>query len=218
MPTTESDSLVALAKFKQALRVDPADTDDDALFLESLADASAAVQDYIERDFLSPAVTQERTFSYDGSGVLDIDDASAIHAVYLNDSAVELPAHYWTPHSIVAGQSYVWIELPPLEQQRSSSPEMGFTRNEDRLFGSYRVSNSVTVDADWGWNDVPRAVQRATIYVASIFLLDPRGGAAGIASESVAEVARAYVSSQGLEDQGAIPLRAQQLLDPYARR
>lgn len=172
--------------------------------------ASQAIRSYTDRDFASTEVTEDRDYLYDWSGFLSIDDASAVNSVSLAGSTLGTNAWLAQP---AGGPIYTWIELP----QRGLSPEMGFTYNLDvflRERGTQAVT--VTVNADWGWPDVPADVKLAAVWTVSEFLRESSPSGA-VASESVAEVARSYALAQAQGRPESIPVRAREVLDQYRK-
>lgn len=207
-----TDDLVSLEQLKAMLGVDH--NQDDARLYLALWVASAAVRSFTNRSFARANQTTTRTYQYDGSGWLEIDDASAITAVVLD--GVTLSADYdfslgpdrgvMTPDG---GAIYEWIELRPGMGQ---SPEMGFERNLDTLwlFGTRRRYAAAAVTGTFGWPQVPADVQEAAILTASALVETPEGPFDSRAIDS-------YSYSQGSAGRDAIPPRAKELLSPYRR-
>ena len=209
--------LTTLQKYKAAIQ--DTSSDNDLLHVESLEAASDVVRDYCDRDFGAAIVNETRSYMYDGSGVLEIDDATDVDSVTIAPSSTPLPAGSWRADvEGPAGVPYSFIWMPVYNTRVSG--EMGFMYNLDVYLASLPpnqpVDLTVNVTADYGYPDVPNAVQRAAIWIASSFEQDPLVGAGGIASKSVAEVATAYVQSQEVTDE-PIPKRARFMLDPYRR-
>lgn len=211
-------ALVTLDKFKRAIGVD--DNAQDQRLQDALDDASSAVKDYAQRDFGSVVVPGDKTLYYSNSGVLNIPDASAVTVVRFGNAATPLDVAAWEARDELPAGIYTWLELPVTTA--GISPEMGFTYNLDNYARPQNFSIPVVVTASWGWFAVPGAVQRATMFAAASMLSFPavsgaEGGAA-LASESIADMARAYmVEQQVAAKPEGLPPRAQTLLDPYRR-
>lgn len=177
--------------------------------------ASAAVRHYTDRDFTlnTSRTAKVRSFEYDESGYIDIDDAQTISNV-----TIVLPYNA-PPHTLRTDQ---WQALPyegPVYDNiiiyspmvyGGMSPEMGFTWNLDRYDGPYGgPPPAVEVTAVWGWSEIPEDVQQATIWTAAAFAEDARQ----VTSESIEGFSR----SMNLLAPTALPLRARDLLDQYKR-
>ncbi len=198
--------LLTLAEYKSLAGV--TGTSKDAQITAVLPAVSIAIRAYTDRDFASAEVTEDRDFLYDWSGFLNIDDASAVNSVKLAGTALGANTYVVQPSR---GPVYTWIELP----SRGLSPEMGFTYNLDVFLRERTPAGvTVTVNADWGWPDVPEDVKLAATWTASEFMrsASPEGA---VASESVAEVARSYAIAQAQGRPEGIPARAREVLDQY---
>jgi hypothetical protein len=218
-------ALVTLSEYKTAIK--EASAANDAFHQGALDAAQDAVLNYADRDFGAPPVTETRTYLYDGSGVLNIDDASTVTAVTL-ESVLPLTTNVWRarhegPASVVA---YSWLELPQIDlsARRNSLGVMGFTQNLDRFLTSNGLPEiTAAVTASWGWATVPNDVKRAVIWTAEAYeaISGSSGSAGGVASRSVAEVAESYFAEaqaqQGTPPSEAVPPRAQAILDAYRR-
>ena len=180
-------------------------------YTDAAAEASAAVRAFVDRDFevnnaADPATT--RTFEYDGSGMLEINDAVEVTGI-----SVAVPfAQTFTPEQWEArpfnGPVYDYISLP--SGIGLVSREMGFTRNLDRYEGPLRAEPTrVQVTARWGWPSVPANVQRAAVWTAINFIENPR--------PYISESIEGYSRTIGPAPTEAIPERAQALLMPFLR-
>lgn len=220
-------SLITLAEFKLRVGLPAGVSPEDSAYQAALDDASAAILNEYDRDWGVATVTENRNYSYDGSGVLTIDDASQINSVQFQNGSI-LPATAWRakregPASV---QVYSWIALPVIEWGSGSRSlgEMGFLQNLDRFIaqpGGF-PELTTTVNAAYGWPTVPDDVKRAVAITAWDYVqTSPTGGQAGeLASESVAEVARSWFAEQSGEGVGSpepIPARARALLEAYRR-
>lgn len=215
--------LITLAYYRTASGIDPTDTRDDARISQWIPAVSNMIRAWTERDFGAPLVTEDRLFEYDGSGYLDIDDASDITAVALTyplAADITLDSTDWTakPARRDDAPVYTYIVMPGYVGAVTGSPEMGFTRNADvyaRERGSYAMPNTVKVTATWGWPDVPEAVQQAAVWTLQEWKARPTGE--GLTAESIEGWSRAWggrgVSAAAL----AIPERARDVLANFAR-
>lgn len=204
--------LVTLAKFKEAIG-ENSDAND-GKHTEAIEDASSLIIQEAQRNFAETQAVATRTYKYDGSGVLEIDDCELPTAV--TGGGATFAAGRWIarkegPADIPV---YSYLELPFLH---GDSGEMGFTRNEDVILANAsRREIDVTVTANFGWPAVPDSVQRATIITAASLESEAIGSAAGLAAKSVAEVAENYLQNQVSTDE-IIPRKAQAALAPYKR-
>jgi hypothetical protein len=185
-------------------------TSKDAQITALIPAASLAVLNYTDRDFASTEVTEDRDYLYDWSGFLKIDDCSAVNSVSLAGSTLGASTYLVQPFG---GDVFTWIELP----SRGLSPEMGFTYNLDVFLRERgRQAVAVTVNADWGWPDVPDDVKMATAWTVGAMMQNP-AAAGQLSAESVAEVARSYALQAAQGTPEGIPARARELLDQYRR-
>lgn len=210
--------LITLTELKTALGIAAGDVDParDAKLQQAITNSSAIVSKYADRDFATSAVTEARTFEYDGSGYLEIDDASAITSVTFKwtgyDQVVD-PA-YWRGEPSGA-DVLTYLILPA--QNMLISPEMGFTRNLDVLYRERQflaLPLFVEVTATWGWPTVPDDVKQAVIWTAAQVAEE----VGGMRSESIAgySYTRDTDPTTG-QNSGAIPDRAKDVLAPYVR-
>jgi hypothetical protein len=114
---------------------------------------------------------------------------------------------------------YTWLEIATFGQDPTGA--MGFTYNLDTyLQRSPSGSVEVTVNAEWGWPEVPEDVKRAVIWIAG-GMDDPDevdSGGKELTSESIAEVARSWAQDENDKDKGGpIPKAAILILDLYKR-
>lgn len=197
--------LVTLSDLKTAMGIPLADTESDTKLSQAIENASAAIRSYTDRAFDTPvSASSTRNYAYDGSGVLEIDDAQTVTAVVLDGitlDPIEYSAEPFAP-------PITWLFLPPYA--RPESPEMGFTRNLDKLWWkTYQQPKVAAVTGTWGWPSIPKDVEQAAIWTAVAFSESPRP----VTSERIGEVARVY----GNPIRDAIPARARELLEPYFR-
>lgn len=215
--------LVQLAEVKTALDIDPTDNRRDELLTAAITDASQAIINYTDRDFGSGNVTEERSFAYDGSGYLDIDDASALTAVKFavpNATDITLTPDEWTPQPQRSSRLPVYYYLIlPLSYPNLPSAELGFTYNYDRYVlehGRPIMPQIVKVTGTWGWPNVPDDVKRATIWTISAWTENP-GGSDNLQSESIEGFSRSWANALQAMGALAIPNRARDILSAYQR-
>jgi hypothetical protein len=213
-------ALVSTSRYKAALGI----TDDanDTAITQAIEAASAAIINYAHRDFGSETVTEDRTFTYDGSGILNIDDAADVNSVRWETATTPMVGAAWSAKSEgppSARAVYTYLVLP--EFQRVSG-EMGFEYNLDTLMQRGYALNfeaDIVVNADWGWPVVPHDVQQATIFETVDLVSAVESSAEGLTAKSVAEVSEAYFAPTGAAAAGGEPLssRSRRLIDPYKR-
>lgn len=210
-------ALLTLSDLKAALGVASGDVDPvrDKRLTQAIRGASAAVSAYADRDWVTSAITEQRSFEYDGSGFLDIDDCASITAVTYSLGGYDqvLPADQWRAEPF-GHPVFTYLVLPTWGP--GFSPEMGFTRNLDVLYregGFTGIGPTVKVDATWGWTTVPEEVKQAVIW-AALSMSDP--ASEQYVSESIAGYSHTRDSSRGPVGD-ALPDRVKSLLAPYVR-
>lgn len=211
---TSSPALITLEEYKTLVGMDPTDNRSDARILALLPAASRSVRSFTDRKFELADSPSPRTFQYDGSGFLDIDDCT-------NVTLVQTDAGY-------AGQTYdldasEWTAMPDRETpdddphyyiilhstRSGASPEMGFKRNLDTLEVTPKQP-LITVTATWGWSFIPEDVKLATAWIVEDTIRSPESG---LASEAIEGFSRSWARGRML----AVPNRARDLLANYAR-
>jgi hypothetical protein len=214
--------LINLSEAKTGLGIPTGDTSQDDSLSQLLPMVSQAIRNETERDFGTPLVTETRTFEYDGSGFLDIDDASAITAVSL--VALGYPSLVLDP---ALG---AWRAMP---QRRDDapvywyisiyggvgiSPEMGFKQNLDRFYaegGFGYVPTLMEVTGTWGWPVVPQDVKLAAIWTLQSW--SGSSGQEGLTSESIESYSRSWAGSNAFDGALGVPNRAKDLLATYQK-
>lgn len=151
-------SYVSLAELKAALRI--TDTVDDALLNSAIASANDYVNNYCERRF-DAGTAQQRFYIPRGRfDPLQIDDASAITEVAIDDdldlsysevlNAIDFQAE---PLNVTTGGIlYPFTSVRPVE---------------DGYWPMYQNRATVRVSGTFGWPAVPEAVKQATLLQAS---------------------------------------------------
>lgn len=215
--------LITLAELRSKLGVHVTDTRKDALYESMIPAASAAIRSFTERDFGAPTVTEERTFEYDGSGYLDIDDAAEVTQVaFVNPLTADLvlDSDLWQPKPSRRDDAPVYYYVIIGSPGSVGSPEMGFARNldvyarEGRLPG---LTATAKVTATWGWPTVPEDVKMAATWTIREWLDRPSGDA--LTAEAIEGWSRTWGGRGGAGGAAAlaIPARARDLLANYAK-
>src|SRR3954451_2339563 len=156
--------------------------------------ASSAIRSYTQRALGLPIQTEERSFDYDGSGVVEIDDVVNVTAVVVGASTLAPASYILRPRSAPEnGYPYYWLELAPAP---GTSPEMGFTWNFDR-FGLGPLSATtltVKVTGDFGWPTPPDFVKQAAVWTVDEWLRDLSGGGESgpLSGESIADFSQSW--------------------------
>ena len=177
--------------------------------------ASSAVRAYTDRDFTlnESGVATARTFEYDDSGYIDIDDAQSVNSVSIllpySAPTMSLSSSQWAAYPYEGPiKDTITIYYPDFTY--GMSREMGFTWNLDTYEGPFGGPPPIVeVTAVWGWAAIPEDVQQATVWIASAFSEDDRS----VTSESIDSYSRSMASMP----LSALPLRARDLLDQYKR-
>ena len=201
--------IITLNQLKDSLSIPYSDTTKDLKLEQAITSASSAIRTYVDRDFGTDIVTEQRSYSYDGSGILEIDDcaANSITAVTVADRA--LSTREYLAHPQRRSPVNYWIVLAPAY---GISPAMGFTWNLDTY---YLYANPITyqltvkVTADWGWPQIPADIQQAAIYTAAAMAETPK--------PYVSQNFESYSVQMANPMVDAIPERACALLNPYQR-
>jgi len=214
--------LLTLAEYRAAAGIDATDTRDDAKFSVWLPMVSAAIRNFTERDFGAPIVTESRTYEYDGSGFLDIDDASEITAVSvtypLSESPTFLDEWSWAAKPPRRDDAPVYYYLELYGGSVFGSPEMGFTRNLDvyaREYTGHVRTSRMTVTGTWGWPVVPADVKMAAVWTLQEWMARPSGDA--LTSEAIEGWSRSWGGRMNGGVALAIPARARDILIGYAK-
>lgn len=182
--------------------------------------ASSAIRSYTQRALGLPIQTEERTFDYDGSGVVEIDDVVNVTAVVIGVSQLAPASYILRPRSAPEnGYPYFWLEIAPAP---GTSPEMGFTFNLDRWPLQAGITPlTVKVTGSFGWPTPPDFVKQATVWTVDEWLRDPAGGAAGpLSGESIADFSQSWATAApaaAAQILSALPERTRDVLDPISR-
>lgn len=209
-------ALVTLNDYKAFVGIPASNTQYDAQISAIIPVVSDALLTYTGRDFAAPLVTETRTYEYDGSGYLDIDDAAAVTEVAMtwpNSSPLVLTTDQWRamPQRRDDSPVYYYILMPGF--YGGIDGEMGFTYNLDVLMREGRFMGLpplVDVTAQWGWPVVPESVKLAAYWTLAEWI---GRESEGLTSESIESYARSWQrAGGGLAAAPAIPSRALDLL------
>lgn len=213
--------LITLEEYKALGGVQSADTRNDAQVTALLEAASRLVRNYTGRSFDIVSASEDRTFQYDESGMLDIDDAVAVSQVVTNagvpNASYTLTPDEWTamPQDDSEVFYYILIHGGPYY---GASPAMGFERNLDQ-YPLQHKEPVLTVTAQWGWPAVPEDVKLATTLIVSEFV-GSAGGAGrseGLTAEAIEGWSRAWGGRTGEGIAQSLPNRARDILAAYQR-
>lgn len=217
--------LITLNEFKTAAGIPLSNTANDAEHTWLITAASKMISQYAQRDFGAPQVTEVRQFAYDGSGYLDIDDASNITAVSMVvPGGTDLPLN--APYQWVAlpprrddSPVYYYIALPGFIGQGGFSPAMGFRYNLDVWVNDYglpQVPTVLNVTGTWGWPVVPEDVKQATVWTIQGW--ESRKEDEDLTAEAIAGFSRSWGQrGAGAPQALAIPSRARDVLSAYEK-
>lgn len=214
--SSEGENLITLAQLKAAEGIAAGEVDlvRDAKLEQAILFASAAIRSYTDRSFGKPEVQGTRTYEYDSSGYLDIDDAMVVESLNFVFGNFETPIEpfYWRAEP-QEGPPYTYLTVP--HWAGSIDPEMGFTYNLDVISkdrGWPGLIPTIKVTGIFGWPDVPGDVQQAAIWTAAAMAEKPDA----FVSESIASYS--YTSSNRTSAAPtAIPSRAKDILAAYER-
>lgn len=213
--------LLTRDELKTILGVDITDSRKDAQYDQVIPLASQAIRTFTGRDFGSDEITEARNFEYDGSGFLDIDDATDITQVEFivpHSTNIVLDDDQWYPAPPRRDDSpvYDWIILT---SPGGVNPYMGFERNADLLFEEGRlpsVTRTAVVTGTWGWPDVPGDVKLATAWTINSWTTAPEGDD-NLSAEAIEGFSRSWGNRVGGTTALAIPNRSRDLLAAYQK-
>ncbi len=209
-------AILTLEQYKSLVGVDPTNNSDDVRINALLPAVEQAISTYCDRKFVvaaSPAT--ERSFEFTGEGILDIDDCTSVVAVSTDagilGASYDLDATQWTaqPGDSTPTYYYLMVHSGPFY---SFSPEMGFERNLDQYQGYNVKPVRITVEAVWGWPEIPHDVQLAAAWMIQDIISKP--GSDNLSSEGIEGWTRAWAGSFSAL---SIPNRSRDLLVNYQR-
>lgn len=212
--------LATLSEVKALLNIGASDTRFDAQWTAMIPTASDAIRAYTQRSFGTTAVSETRTFQYDGSGYVEIDDASTITLVEFvvpNASNISLPSDQWValPYN---GPIFTYIQL--YADYTGVNPWMGFNRNLDVIYDEGRLGTQtavVAVTGTWGWPDVPGDVKLALAWTLQDW--SSKASSDNLTSEAIEGWSRSWAGRAASQQIPAlaIPSKALSLLANYLR-
>lgn len=221
--TFGSTDLITLAEYRSLMGIGVQDERKDPQISALIPAASRAVRSYTGRTFeLASGAVSDREFQYDESGILDVDDCTAITHIETDAGVVgntyPLDSSQWTamPQDDSAVFYYVIFHGGPYF---GGSPEMGFKSNFDQYPYAAFIKPLVRVTATWGWDAIPEDVKLATAFTTAEFLGSPSSGgqSEGLTSEAIEGFSRAWGNRSGAQIALAVPNRARDLLVSYQR-
>jgi hypothetical protein len=198
------------------------DPDTEAKFSWSISVVSEAIRSYCDRDFTlsQDAVQGTRNFRYRGHNQLEIDDCSVVNSVAVapnNWSAGRtLDSSEWIADDMDA-EVFSWLEVFSIFLWSGGSPVMGFKNNLDQYPARF-YPTILTVNAVWGWTQIPLQVKQAAVIAVTDLSSTTSGNISTSQSQSIAS----YSTSTSLRGvlllpESALPYKAQALLDRYAK-
>lgn len=213
------DPLLTLNEYKSLVGLDPTDTRDDTQIKALLAPASRAVRTFTGRPFeLSGSTATARSYQYDGSGFIDIDDCTEVVSISTDTGmpglSYDLSSDEWTamPQDDSDVFYYLLVHSGPF---LGGSPEMGFKSNMDTL-GIRPKAPLLEVTANWGWVEIPEDVKLAAALTLK-GLVGPGIRDESLTAQSIEGYSQSYGGRAGAMTSLAIPNRARDLLVGYQR-
>lgn len=209
-------ALLDLSQYKALAGVDPTNDQDDARIEALMPAVERSIASYCDRKFeVAAGPATERTFSFNGDGIAEIDDCTSVVSVATDAGVLgesfTLDATQWTaqPGDNAPTFYYLQIHSGPFH---SFSPEMGFERNLD-TYDPFNVKTvTVTVTATWGWPEIPPDVKLAAVWMIQDIVSKPGGD--NLQAESIEGFARSWAGSFASL---SIPNRSRDLLVNYQR-
>jgi hypothetical protein len=212
-------TLITLTEYKALMGVQAGNTRDDVQIAKLIPSASQAVETYTGRSFaLTEGAATARDFLYDGSGFLDIDDATSVTSIDFlvpNSDPRTLDSQEWTAMP-QGGPVIYYLLVHGGISPFASSPEMGFTWNADRYPALMYRNPTLSVTANWGWEEVPEDVKLATALTVKQYV-GAGSNPEGLTAEAIEGFSRAWGGRTGSFTALAIPNRARDLLAAYQR-
>lgn len=208
--------LLTLSEYKALVGIQATDTRKDAQINALIPAVSRAIRSYVDRQIDIAGTPGPRTFQYDYSGFLDVDDFTNLTAV---SASLGTPPETYTldpneytamPHREEATDNpHYYIVIHAL--RLPGSPEMGFERNLDKL-EVLPLLPTITVTATWGWASIPQDIKLAAAWTIQESIEAPQGPQA----EAIEGWSRSF-GQAGASRILAIPNRARDLLANYQR-
>lgn len=193
------------------------DTSKDAQIDQLLPAVVTAIRDETDRDFEADEVAEAREYLYDGSGVLEIDDAKLITEVKVVQSGILIPDTVYQAETQTG--KITWLELPEQAERPGVSPEMGFANNLDQLWWRATPEPKIRVTATFGWADadVPAPVLLAGLWAINDWLSVNEAASSDLTAESIAGYSRAWSRFDSTSQVEGLPRKSRDLLAPYRR-
>lgn len=215
------DLILTVDDYKKLRQIEDSTRDDQLLL--AAEGATDAILQHTDRAFTDGEVTEERSFPYDGSGILEIDDCTSIQTLEVNGRVLVPDVDFFAEPSRGPGQTYYWLDLATV---RGISPAMGFTRNEDVYASNWSQRRhkpqryQAKLTATFGWAAVPASVRIAASWLIDEMAPASPGGdaeAGGHEAESIADLAFVNRSAEDRETQATLPPKVLTLLLPFER-
>lgn len=217
-------SILTLTEYKTLSNIASTNTKKDAEYKAMLPAVTQAILSYSGRDFSTDPVTEERSYEYDMSGYMDIDDATDITAVKITvpwGADITLDSAWdWYPQPARRDDNSVyWYLAIPGWSAGPASPEMGFKQNFDVLAREGRWGSrptTVKVTGTWGWPSVPDDVKIAAKWTLDDWVA--RRPETAAPAEAIESYSRNFGTVRIGESLSlAIPYRARDLLAAYTK-
>jgi hypothetical protein len=215
--------LISLDEYLASTNQDVTGLDPDTItqFEWAISVTSEAIRSYCDRDFTltTDADPAPRDYRYRGHHMLEIDDCVEVHSVAVapnNWSAGRtLDSSEWIANDMDA-EVFSWLEIFSIFLWSGGSPVMGFKNNLDQYPARF-YPTILTVDATWGWDQLPLVVKQAAIFTVTDLTSDLSEGEAVSQSERIASYATSVSRSGAVLPESVLPYKAQALLDKYAK-
>lgn len=201
-------TILTLEEYNSRRELTEASPERDEASEAAIAAAEDAVLQHTGRDFTQPAGAETRTYVYDETGILEVDDFTNLTAITMEGQS---QLQGWTagPRE---GATFYWIDFGGIRQ---ASPEMGFSRNLDTLLPrNGRRRTNVSITAEFGWpGAAPASVKQAVTWLADE-MRKSTGNQGDVQAEGIADLNYVY---QRINESSMMPARVLALLDPYRR-
>ena len=213
-------ALITLAEYKSLTGVASGNTRDDDHITALLEAASRAIQSYVDRKFDVALFAGDRTYLYDGSGFLDIDDCTSVTSISVASQIPGGTATILDPSDYTAMPFRETTDDDPhyyvvfhSDATAPYSPQMGFKNNLDTIDPTVRPV-VITITATWGWGSIPQDVKLAAAFTIEDMINKPEND--DMRAEAISGYSRAWGATP-TTDSLALPSRARDLLAAYQR-
>lgn len=210
-----ANTIITRDEYKSYAGIQAGDTSQDAKIDLLLPGVHSAIVNETERDFTTTAAAGSHDYIYDGSGILEINDAQTVDSITFLNPTFVMPADTYVLHQ--QNGVYTWIELAQ-RPQYPMSPEMGFTFNLDRLWWRTPATQepTVTVAGSFGWTqaqiDALGDLKQAAYWTLDVWMQ----GRPDLEAEAIADYSRSFAISAP-DETYALPPKARDLLDNFRR-